>query len=470
MKDFLADDFLLDNKIAEQLFHDYAAPMPIMDYHCHLSPADIANNRQYKNISAAWLEGDHYKWRAMRTFGIDEKFITGNESPADKFKEWAKVVPYTVRNPLFHWTHLELQRYFGITELLSPKTADKIYETTQEKLSHAGLSTQGILQKMKVKMVGTTDDPADNLSAHKAIKKQGIDTVVAPTFRPDKAYNFADVEEYHQYLQKLEAASGKSINTLEDLLDVLYLRIDYFHEQGCRLSDHGLSYLPSGQNTDDNADKLFLKVIDKKVLSQQEQEQLSHTILISLCKKYHQMGWAQQFHLGALRNNNSRLFHKLGPDTGFDSMGDFQHGRNLSAFLNELDGTNQLGRTILYNLNPADNELFATMIGNYNDGSIKAKVQWGSGWWFLDQKDGMEKQMNALSNMGLLSCVGGMLTDSRSFLSFPRHEYFRRILCNLIAKDVANGELPNDIDWLGGIVQDICFNNAKNYFNVSINE
>ncbi len=470
MKDFLGTDFLLDNKVAEELYHQYAAKMPIMDYHCHLSPQDIANKRQFNNITDAWLEGDHYKWRAMRTFGIDESFITGNTSPESKFKEWAKVVPYTVRNPLYHWTHLELQRYFGISELLTPKTADKIYAVTQEKLQQAEYSTQGILKKMQVKMVGTTDDPIDSLSAHQDIKNQQIDAVVVPTFRPDKAYNFSHVEDYRSYLTKLAAAGNTEIKDLDSLLSVLFSRIDYFHENGARLSDHGLEFIPAAQHNVDNPEKLFAQVLNGKALSKQEQEHLQYTILLALAKKYHEKGWAQQFHLGALRNNNARMFRELGPDTGFDSMGDFPQGRSLSDFLNKLDESNQLAKTILYNLNPADNALFATMIGNFNDGSIKGKVQFGSGWWFLDQKDGMEKQMNALSNMGLLSCFIGMLTDSRSFLSFPRHEYFRRILCNLLARDVENGELPNDVQWLGKIVQDICFKNAKNYLKVAVND
>ncbi|PTB97041.1 glucuronate isomerase [Marivirga lumbricoides] len=470
MKNFLGEDFLLENTTAEQLYHGFASSMPIMDYHCHLSPKDIAENRQFNHITDAWLEGDHYKWRAMRTFGIDESFITGSKSPESKFKEWAKVVPFTIRNPLYHWTHLELQRYFGIHDLLSPDTAEKIYQSTREKLSQPELSTQGILQKMNVKMVGTTDDPADDLAHHQSIKKQNLKVVVAPTFRPDKAYNFTDVNGYHTYLEKLEKAGGQSIKNLSDLLEVLFKRIEYFHENGARLADHGLEYLPGAQKIEGNADHLFDRVIQKRSLSAQEQEHLAYVILVELCKKYHQMGWTQQFHLGALRNNNKRFFRELGPDTGFDSMGDFSQARNLSAFLSTLDEENQLARTVLYNLNPADNELFATMVGNFNDGSMKAKVQFGSGWWFLDQKDGMERQLNALSNMGLLSCFVGMLTDSRSFLSFPRHEYFRRILCNLIAKDVENGELPNDIPLLGSIVQDICFNNAKNYFNVAIHD
>lgn len=470
MKNFLGEDFLLDNATAEQLYHGYASSMPIMDYHCHLSPKDIAENRQFNHITDAWLEGDHYKWRAMRTFGIDEAFITGNEKPESKFKEWAEVVPFTIRNPLYHWTHLELQRYFGIHDLLAPDTADKIYQTTKEKLAHPGLSTQGILEKMNVKMVGTTDDPTDDLAHHQSIKMQNLKTVVVPTFRPDKAYNFSDLNVYNNYLEKLEKASGQSIKKLDDLIAALFNRIEYFHENGARLSDHGLEYLPAAQSVEQTADQLFERVLRKKALSAQEQEHLAYVILVELGKKYHQMGWTQQFHLGAIRNNNKRFFRELGPDTGFDSMGDFSHARSLSAFLSTLDEGNQLARTILYNLNPADNELFATMVGNFNDGSMKAKVQFGSGWWFLDQKDGMEKQLNALSNMGLLSCFVGMLTDSRSFLSFPRHEYFRRILCNLIARDVVNGELPNDIPLLGGIVQDICFNNARNYFNVKIND
>ncbi|MFY0685755.1 MAG: glucuronate isomerase [Cyclobacteriaceae bacterium] len=461
MKTFLDQDFLLHSETAKLLYHDYAAQMPIIDYHNHLPPQEIAENRHFKNITEGWLEGDHYKWRAMRANGIDESFITGKASDEEKFQKWADTVPYTVRNPLYHWTHLELQRYFNINDLLNSNTASAIYEQTKSQLASAGC--QELLSTMNVKVVCTTDDPADNLEYHAQIKASGLGMKVLPTFRPDKALAIDNPESYLGYLKKLEAASGKNIASLDDLLNVLNDRMDFFHEMGGRLSDLGFNTIPAINDTF-NHDVNFKAVLSGKQLDITESEALRAHMLLEICKGYHQRGWTQQFHLGALRNTNARALRELGPDTGYDSIGDFSQAATLAAFLNKLDNTDQLSKTVLYNLNPADNEVFATMVGNYNDGRTIGKMQFGSGWWYLDQKHGMEAQMNTLSNMGLLSHFVGMLTDSRSFLSFPRHEYFRRILCNLIGTDVENGELPNDMTLLGKMVQDISYNNAKNYF------
>lgn len=462
MSSFINDDFLLRNKFAKTLYHGYAAKMPIIDYHCHLSPHDIAVNQSFANLSAVWLAGDHYKWRAMRTLGINEKFITGNGSDADKFDQWAFTVPYTMRNPLYHWTHLELKRYFGIDELLNSSTSKKVYETAGQQLKTSAFATRGLLERMNVETVCTTDDPIDNLEFHQQAKKENYKIGLFPAFRPDKSFAIEHPENYKSYIQKLEAASGVSIQSFNDLLSALEKRIDYFHANGGRLSDHGLEQLYFEKG---NPEEIFKKVMGGKPADASERASFKYHVLTALCKMYHQRGWVQQFHLGALRNTNERMLRQLGPDTGFDSIGDYSQATVLARFLNELDTTNQLAKTILYNLNPSDNEVMATMIGNFNDGSVKGKVQFGSAWWFLDQKDGMEKQINTLSNMGLLSCFIGMLTDSRSFLSFPRHEYFRRILCNLIGTDVENGELPADEKWLGQLVSDVCYNNAKNYFS-----
>ncbi|MDP5229517.1 MAG: glucuronate isomerase [Cellulophaga sp.] len=466
MKTFINDDFLLQTKFAKKLYHNYAKDLPIIDYHNHLPPNDIAQNRIFENIGQAWLTGDHYKWRAMRTLGINEHYITGKATDKEKFLKWAETVPFTVRNPLYHWTHLELQRYFGITELLSPKNAEAIYDQISEKLQAPKYHTIGLLQQQKVEYLCTTDDPTDSLEHHKSIYEQKIHPKVLPTFRPDKAFAVEDATSYKSYLKKLAEVCQSDINTYDDLLQALENRIDYFHACGGRLSDHGLEQLYTFNETDYSCESLFSKVLAEKKLSDTEIAFFKMNTLLFLSKAYHKKGWTQQFHLGAIRNNNKRLLSTLGPDTGFDSIGDFSQAKALSGFLNALDASNQLTKTILYNLNPADNEVFAAMIGNFNDGSVKGKVQYGSGWWFLDQKDGMEKQINTLSNIGLLSCFVGMLTDSRSFLSFPRHEYFRRILCNLIGKDVANGELPADEQWLGKIVSDISYHNAKNYFGL----
>jgi glucuronate isomerase len=466
MSAFLNEDFLLQTDFARTLYHSYAKDLPIIDYHCHLSPEDIATNRKFENITQVWLYGDHYKWRAMRTLGVNEKYITGNGKDEEKFNQWAFTVPYTMRNPLYHWTHLELQRYFGIKTLLSPESATAIYHKANDHLGKPEFTTRGLLEKMKVQMVGTTDDPTDSLEFHQRIRKDGSSMKVLPSFRPDKSFAIENPDMYRQYIQKLSTASGVAINSFETLLTALQKRVDYFHTHGGRLSDHGLEhmYFPLNANQH-NPETLFQKALNGQQLETTEVHFFKYQVLIALGRMYHAKGWTQQFHVGALRNTNERMLSVLGPDTGFDSIGDFSQAVSLAKFLNELDKTNQLAKTIIYNLNPADNEVVGTMIGNFNDGSIKGKVQFGSAWWFLDQKDGMEKQLNALSNLGLLSCFIGMLTDSRSFLSFPRHEYFRRILCNLIGKDVADGELPADEKWLGKIVSDICYYNAERYFN-----
>jgi glucuronate isomerase len=463
---FLTEDFLLTNNFAKTLYHNYAKSLPIIDYHSHLSPQDIATDRQFENLTKVWLDGDHYKWRAMRTLGIEEKYITGNATDEEKFNKWAYAVPYTIRNPLYHWTHLELSRYFGVDKLLTPESAQEIYQIGSTKLIDKSHHTRGLLTGMNVEVVCTTDDPIDSLEHHQKIKKDNFTCKVLPTFRPDKAYAIENLETYNSYLKKLSEVSAIEITSFSSLIKALENRINYFQANGCKLSDHGLEqlYYPE-PGSSIYIEQLFTKIVKHEKINMQEAQYFKYCVLIELGRLYHKNGWTQQFHLGALRNSNDRMLKTLGPDTGFDSIGDFSQSRNLSRFLNELDGTNQLTKTILYNLNPSDNEVMATMIGNYNDGSVKGKIQFGSAWWFLDQKDGMEKQINALSNMGLFSCFIGMLTDSRSFLSYPRHEYFRRILCNLIGKDVVNGELPADEKWIGKIVTDICYHNAKSYFN-----
>lgn len=466
-KPFMDENFLLKGNFAQLLYHNYAKSLPIIDYHCHLSPKDIAEDRQFENITQVWLAGDHYKWRGMRTLGINEKYITGEASDKEKFLKWAEAVPYTMRNPLYHWTHLELQRYFDIHELLTTQSGDAIYEQTAQLLQQPEYSTRGLLRKMNVEIVCTTDDPVDSLEYHIRAREEGIQPKLFPAFRPDKAYAVENAGTFLDYLKVLTEASGIQIKHYADLLQALQNRVDYFHEHGGRLSDHGLEQLYYFEENDFDIEQLFLRLSQGKELSHPETAYFKFLTLSHLCKMYHAKGWTQQFHVGALRNTNERMLSILGPDTGFDSIGDFSQARALAKFLNHLDSTDQLSKTILYNLNPSDNEVMATMIGNFNDGSIKGKVQFGSAWWFLDQKDGMEKQINALSNMGILSCFVGMLTDSRSFLSFPRHEYFRRILCNLIGEDVENGELPADEQWLGKMVSDICYYNAKEYFNFS---
>ena len=463
IKPFLDENFLLENRTAEILYHEYASRQPIIDYHNHLPPNEIAADKKFENLTAVWLKGDHYKWRAMRTMGVPERFITGDATDLEKFQKWAETAPFTIRNPLFHWTHLELKRYFGITDLLTPKTADKIFQRANDLLNTDEYSTRNLLRKMNVEVVCSTDDPVDDLSYHQQVKQEGPDFQMLPAFRPDKAI-LIETKTFPVYIEKLGEVAGMEIQSFSDLLHALQIRVDFFHENGCRLSDHGVEQVYAEDFTGKEVNAIFAKRLSGVHVSPDEAKKYMSAVLFHLGKMYHAKGWVQQFHLGALRNQNSRLLRQLGPDTGLDSIGDFSQGQALGRFFDRLDNENCLAKTILYNLNPRDNEVFATMAGNFNDGSVRGKMQFGSAWWFLDQKDGMEKQLNTLSNMGLLSCFTGMLTDSRSFLSFPRHEYFRRLLCNLIGRDVHNGELPDDTKWLGGIVEDICYRNAKQYF------
>ena len=464
MKVFLNQDFLLESTTAQNLYNNFAAHLPIIDYHCHLPPDQIAADSNFENLTQIWLYGDHYKWRAMRANGIPEKYITGNASDWEKFEKWAETVPYTFRNPLYHWTHLELQRYFDIHEILSPATARKIYDECSAKLQSPEFSIRRMIERMNVESIGTTDDPLDDLSFHQKIKADGFSVLVRPSFRPDKSMNTDNLSELHTYIHKLAAVCGQEIKTFDQYLLALKSRHDHFAKNGCVVSDHGLEQLCYEEYTDSEIDQIFLKILKQEHLNALEILKFKSCMLVNLAHWDHEKAWVQQYHLGAIRNNNARLLSELGPDTGFDSMGDFSQSRGMSKFLNKLDSTNRLAKTIIYNLNPADNEMFATMAGNFNDGTVPGKIQFGSAWWFLDQKFGMVDQINALSSMGLLSRFVGMITDSRSFMSYPRHEYFRRILCNLIGNDVESGELPNDIQWLGQMVQNICYFNAKNYF------
>ncbi len=464
MKKYLDEHFLLDTKTAQELYHGFAKAMPIIDYHNHLSPAAIANDDRFENITQVWLYGDHYKWRAMRTNGVAERFCTGDATDREKFMQWAATVPYTLRNPLHHWTHLELQRYFNIYELLNENTATSIYDRCNEKLAEDGYSARGLLRKMNVKILCTTDDPLDSLEFHQQIKDSGFEIKVLPAFRPDKAMAAENTSALNDYINKLESVSGKSVSSYQDYLSALRSRHDFFGSMGCCVSDHGLEQLYAEPYTEAGVSAAFAKLRSGKELNHTEVLQFKSAMLVVFAEWDFEKGWVQQYHLGALRNNNVRRLRELGADTGWDSIGDFAQAQSLSRFLGTLDNENKLAKTILYNLNPADNEVMATMIGNFNDGSLAGKVQWGSAWWFLDQKDGMIKQLNALSNMGLLSRFLGMLTDSRSFLSFPRHEYFRRILCNLFGTEMENGEIPDDMEWNGKIIQDICYNNANQYF------
>jgi glucuronate isomerase len=465
MKKFLDEHFLLENKTAQKLYHEFAKSMPIIDYHCHLPPDQIAEDINFSNLTHAWLYGDHYKWRAMRTNGVAEKYCTGNASDYDKFEQWAATVPYTLRNPLFHWTHLELQRYFGVKEILSPATAKKIYDECTEKLQTPEYSVRNILRKMNVKVVCTTDDPVDGLEHHKKISDDGFEIKILPAYRPDKAMTVDDAANFKKYVQKVEASSNVSVSNYNDYLGALKKRHNFFASMGCSVSDHGLEQVYADDYTDNEIKRIFDKVMSGTNLDREEITKFKSAMLVEFARWDWEKGWVQQYHLGALRNNNRRMLKQLGADTGWDSVGDFSQAQGLAKFLDRLDNDNQLTKTILYNLNPGDNELMATMAGNFNDGSVAGKVQFGSAWWFLDQKDGMTKQINALSNMGLLSRFVGMLTDSRSFLSYPRHEYFRRLLCNLFGQEIENGELPDDIDWVGKVIQDVCYYNARNYFN-----
>lgn len=465
MKKFMDENFLLQTETAQKLYHEHAAKMPIFDYHCHVPPKEIAEDKQFENITQVWLYGDHYKWRAMRANGVNERFCTGDASDWEKFEKWAETVPNTLRNPLYHWTHLELKLFFGIDKLLNPSTAKEIWDECNAKLQTPEYSVRNIIRKANVHTICTTDDPVDSLEYHRQIKADNFEVAVLPAWRPDKAMAVENTSAFNRYADQLAEVSGISTGNFSDFMDALEKRHQFFHENGCRLSDHGLETIVAEEFTEEEIGKIFQKIRSGTDLGKMEIAKFKSCMLIEFGLMDHSRGWTQQFHLGALRNNNTRLFNALGPDTGFDSIGDFEIGRPLSRFLDKLDMENKLTKTILYNLNPRDNELFATMIGNFQDGSVPGKMQFGSGWWFLDQKDGMEKQINALSNMGLLSRFVGMLTDSRSFLSYSRHEYFRRTLCNLIGNDVENGEIPNDMELLGQMVENICFNNAKEYFN-----
>jgi len=465
---FIHDQFLLGTKTSRDLYHRFAVNEPILDYHCHLPPKDVVENRQFKNLFEIWLEGDHYKWRAMRSNGVPERFVTGDAPPYDKFLAWAKTVPQTLRNPLYHWTHLELKRYFGIDSLLSEQTAKAVWDRANEQLATPEFTTQGIMKRCQVKAVCTTDDPADDLAYHQRHAASGCGTKMYPTFRPDKALTVHQPEGFNAWVQKLEQASNVSIGKLSDFVAALKKRHDFFHSLGGRLSDHGLERCFADFCTDAEAGRIFAKVRAGTAATPTEHGQFAAYMMLHFGRFDAEKGWTKQLHLGALRNNNARLLKALGPDTGFDSIGDFPQAQALSDYLNRLDQENALPKTILYNLNPADNYTFATMIGNFQDGTIPGKVQHGSGWWFLDQKEAMEWQINALSNLGLLSRFIGMLTDSRSFMSYPRHEYFRRTLCNLLGNDIESGSIPNDLEAVGGMIRNICFTNAKNYFGLAL--
>jgi len=463
---FIHQDFLLQTKAARHLYHQFAEAEPILDYHNHLPPRDIAENRSFKNLCEIWLEGDHYKWRAMRANGVPEEFCTGKAEPFAKFKAWAATVPQTLRNPLYHWTHLELKRYFGIEELLNESTAERIWQKTNEQLVAPALSAQGILKKFQVRALCTTDDPTDDLRYHTSLAASNCATKVYPAFRPDKALMVNNPKNFNAWVDKLELASKRDIPDLVSFLEALKTRHTSFHEHGCRLSDHGLNHCSAEFCSDTTAAGIFARARRGQAASPAEHAQFIANLMLFFGHLDSQRGWVKQLHLGSLRNNNTRLLQQLGPDTGFDSIGDFPQAQSLAAYLDRLDRDNALPKTILYNVNPIDTYAFAGMLGNFQDGTFAGKVQLGSAWWFLDQKEGIECQINALSNLGLLSRFIGMVTDSRSFMSFARHEYFRRVLCNLIGRDVQNGELPNDLGLLGRLVQDICYANAHKYLRL----
>ncbi|MEA4936233.1 MAG: glucuronate isomerase [Paludibacter sp.] len=466
MKKFLDENFLLQTETAQKLYHDHAEKQPIIDYHCHLVPSMVAHDHQFKTITEAWLGGDHYKWRAMRTNGIPEPFITGKKtSDWEKFEKWSETVPYTMRNPLYHWTHLELKTAFGIEKLLSPKTAREIYDVCNEKLQSPEYSARNLMRKYNVEVVCTTDDPIDSLEYHQKTINDGFEIKMLPTWRPDKAMAVENASGFRSYVDQLAIVSGITIHTFDDMIAALRKRQDYFEAMGCKLSDHGIEEFYAEDYTEAEIKSIFNKIYGGNELNADEILKFKSAMMVIFAEMDWEKGWTQQFHYGAIRNNNTRLFNQLGPDTGFDSIGTFSTAKAMSKFLNRLDTNNKLTKTIIYNLNPTDNEMIATMIGNFQDGTIAGKIQFGSGWWFLDQKDGMEKQMNSLSVLGLLSRFVGMLTDSRSFLSYPRHEYFRRTLCNLIGNDVENGLLPSsELDFIGKMVSGISYHNAKSFF------
>ena len=466
---FIHDDFLLTTKSSRRLYHEYAADQPIIDYHNHLSPQDIAENRRFDNLFDMWIDHDHYKWRAMRANGIPEELVTGNASPKAKFLAYAKTVPFTLRNPLYHWTHLELKRFFDIDELLSEENAEAVWEQCNEQIAaRDDLTCQGILGKFGVTALCTTDDPVDDLKWHQQLANSNIETSVYPAFRPDWALFVHRPDEFKQWLEKLELATGRSVGGLNDLILALRNRHDFFHSLGARLSDHGCEYVPASFCDAATASSIFEAAKQGQAASPTQHDQFSTFMLLELAKMDAEKGWTNQFHTGVWRNNNTRLFQSVGRDLGCDSIGDTPQGRSLGRFLDRLDQQGSLSKTIVYNLNPNDNYLISTMIGNFQDGRIPGKMQFGSGWWYLDQKEGMEMQINALSNTGLLARFIGMLTDSRSFMSFTRHEYFRRILCDLLGRDMEEGEVPNDEAMIGEMVSNICYFNAKNFLGLEV--
>lgn len=465
-KPFITPDFLLENETARRLYHDHAGQLPIIDYHCHLSPEAIAANRQFESITDLWLGGDHYKWRAMRANGIDEHFITGDASPWEKFMKWAETVPRTFRNPLYHWTHLELSTAFGIDKVLNPDTAEEIFSRCNELLRDPSMTPVGLMRRYNVELVCTTDDPVDDLRYHRQIAQAGIGVKVLPAWRPDKAANIGDPATYNSYLDRLAEVSGIEIRDYTSLIDALRRRHDFFHEAGCRIADHGLSAFPYAEAGDSEIRRIFDEIRSGKAITGGQSEKLQTAILLELCRMNHVRGWVQQFHFGPMRNVNTRAWRALGPDTGFDTIGDYSGAAHIAAFLDRLDSEGHLTKSILYNLNPADNVWVAAMIANFQDGSCPGKMQFGSAWWFNDHISGMEDQINAISTQGLLSRFVGMLTDSRSFLSYPRHAYFRRILCNMLGRDVERGIIPaQEIERVAAMVRDISYFNAKNYFN-----
>jgi glucuronate isomerase len=471
-KSFLSENFLLSTPTSEKLYFEFAQPQPIFDYHCHIPPADIAGNKRFKNLTQIWLAegryGDHYKWRAMRANGVPERFITGNADDYDKFLAYARTVPATVRNPLYHWTHLELRRYFGITELLDEKSAPRIWAQANEQLQD--LTVHRILEKFRVSVICTTDDPIDDLAHHQTIRASGLPTRVYPAFRPDKVFAVDQGEAFQTWVERLEKASGRNGSDLSGLLDALRSRHDFFGSVGARLSDHGLPYCYSEACDGTEASAIYSRARSGVKPSEPETIKFRSFLLRFFGELDADAKWTKQLHLGALRNANSRKYKELGPDTGFDSIGDWLQGESLARYLDQLESAGKLPKMILYNLNPNDNYLLAAMIGNFQDGSIPGKLQFGSGWWYLDQKEAMEWQLNALSNIGLLRRFVGMLTDSRSFMSYPRHEYFRRVLCNLLGQEVDRGEIPMDDELLGNLVRGICFENAKAYFGLECGE
>lgn len=466
MKTFINDNFLLYSKTAQRLFHDYAKEMPVIDYHNHLPPYQIEADVNFNNLTQAWLYGDHYKWRAMRSNGINERYCTGDASDREKFEKWAETIPYTLRNPLYHWTHLELLRYFQIDEILSPSTAKFIYEECSSKLQSKDFSTCNLLKKMNVEVVCTTDDPLDSLEYHKAFAVKNSTLKMLPAFRPDKAMSPDDVAIFNAYIKKLEEVSNITVNNYNDYLAALKTRHDFFASNGCMLADHGVEEMYADDFEASEINTIFNELRIGKQPDKIQCRKIKSALLQVFAEWNCEKGWVQQFHMGPIRNNNTRMIRALGPDTGWDSIGGTLDPKSVARFLDNLDKNNQLAKTILYSVNPSDNEMLATMIGNFNDGAMAGKIQSGAAWWFNDQKDGIIRHLNALSNMGLLSRFVGMLTDSRSFLSFPRHEYFRRILCDVLGAEMEKGELPNDEKWIGQLVKDICYFNAKNYFNL----